>query len=82
MGFGGYLKSRPGTTFSFYRLPIEHDRHLKSSNVLERLNQELLIAFSLVPRPSTREKPPRFGCGLVSRYSGRQTSQATIREDP
>ena len=28
-------------TFSFYRLPKEHHKHLKSTNVLERLNQEL-----------------------------------------
>jgi transposase-like protein len=28
-------------TFSFYRMPKEHHRHLKSTNVLERLNQEL-----------------------------------------
>jgi len=28
-------------TFSFYRLPIQHHKHLKSTNLLERLNQEL-----------------------------------------
>jgi transposase-like protein len=28
-------------TFGFYRLPKEHHKHLKSTNVLERLNQEL-----------------------------------------
>jgi putative transposase len=28
-------------TFSFYRLPKEHHKHLKSTNILERLNQEL-----------------------------------------
>ena len=28
-------------TFTFYRLPKEHHKHLKSTNVLERLNQEL-----------------------------------------
>jgi putative transposase len=28
-------------TFSFYRLPKEHHKHLKSTNVLERLIQEL-----------------------------------------
>jgi putative transposase len=27
-------------TFTFYRLPKEHHKHLKSTNVLERLNQE------------------------------------------
>ena len=28
-------------TFSFYRLPAEHHRHMKSSNMLERINQEV-----------------------------------------
>jgi len=28
-------------TFSFYRLPQQHHKHLKSSNMLERLNEEL-----------------------------------------
>ena len=28
-------------TFSFYRLPIQHHKHLKSTNMLERLNEEI-----------------------------------------
>jgi putative transposase len=28
-------------TFAFYRLPVEHHKHMKSTNMLERLNQEL-----------------------------------------
>ena len=28
-------------TFTFYRLPAAHHKHLKSTNMLERLNQEL-----------------------------------------
>jgi putative transposase len=28
-------------TFSFYRLPRQHHKHMKSSNMLERINQEL-----------------------------------------
>jgi transposase-like protein len=28
-------------TFSFYRLPREHHKHMKSTNMLERLNEEL-----------------------------------------
>ena len=28
-------------TFTLYRLPREHHKHLKSTNMLERLNQEL-----------------------------------------
>src|SRR5262249_44619915 len=28
-------------TLSFYRLPRQHHKHLKSTNMLERLNQEI-----------------------------------------
>jgi putative transposase len=28
-------------TLVYYRLPIQHHKHLKSTNMLERLNQEL-----------------------------------------
>ena len=28
-------------TFTFYRLPAEHHKHLKSTNMLERINQEI-----------------------------------------
>ena len=28
-------------TWTYYRLPLQHHKHLKSTNMLERLNQEL-----------------------------------------
>ena len=28
-------------TFAFYRLPLQHHKHLKSTNMLERVNQEI-----------------------------------------
>jgi putative transposase len=28
-------------TFSFYRLPRQHHKHMKSTNMLERINEEL-----------------------------------------
>ena len=28
-------------TLAFYRLPVEHHKHLKSTNMLERFNEEL-----------------------------------------
>jgi transposase-like protein len=28
-------------TFTFYRLPVQHHKHLKSTNMLERLNEEI-----------------------------------------
>ena len=30
-----------GETLTFYRLPVQHHQHLKSTNMLERLNEEM-----------------------------------------
>jgi transposase-like protein len=35
------LNPRSQEIFTFYRLPKEHHKHLKSTDMLERLNQEL-----------------------------------------
>lgn len=37
----GWAETNIEETFAFYRLPREHHKHLKSTNLLERLNQEL-----------------------------------------
>jgi len=36
-----WVEEHIGSTLSFYRLPRLHHRHLKSTNMLERLNEEL-----------------------------------------
>jgi putative transposase len=36
-----WVEETIGETFSFYSLPVEHHKHLKSTNMLERLNQEI-----------------------------------------
>jgi putative transposase len=36
-----WVEENIGSTLSFYRLPRQHHKHLKSSNMLERLNEEL-----------------------------------------
>lgn len=35
-----WVESNIEETFTFYRLPLAHHKHLKSTNLLERLNQE------------------------------------------
>jgi transposase-like protein len=37
-----------GETFSFYRLPLAHHKHLKSTNMLERINQEIKRRTNIV----------------------------------
>lgn len=36
-----WVESNIEETLSFYRLPLQHHKHLKSTNMLERLNEEL-----------------------------------------
>jgi putative transposase len=35
-----WVKANSEETFTYYQLPLEHHQHLKSTNLLERLNQE------------------------------------------
>ena len=36
-----WVEENIGETFSFYRLPFQHHKHLKSTNMLERFNEEI-----------------------------------------
>ena len=36
-----WVEENIGETLSFYHLPLQHHKHLKSTNLLERLNQEI-----------------------------------------
>lgn len=36
-----WVEENIGETFSFYRLPREHHKHMRSTNMLERLNEEI-----------------------------------------
>ena len=44
-------------TFSFYRRPRQHHKHLKSTNMLERLNQELKRRTPRAHLPQRRQLP-------------------------
>jgi putative transposase len=37
----GWVEANIEPTLSFYRLPRQHHKHLKSTNMLERLNEEI-----------------------------------------
>jgi len=40
-----WVESQIGETLTFYRLPYAHHKHLKSTNMLERLNEEISAAL-------------------------------------
>jgi putative transposase len=37
----GWVEENIDETLTFYRLPRQHHKHLKSTNMLERLNEEI-----------------------------------------
>ena len=37
----GWVEENVEETLTYYRLPLPHHKHMKSTNMLERLNQEL-----------------------------------------
>ena len=36
-----WVEENIGETFTFYRLPLQHHKHMKSTNMLERFNEEI-----------------------------------------
>ena len=36
-----WVEENIGETWTFYRLPLEHHKHMKSTNMLERINEEI-----------------------------------------
>jgi transposase-like protein len=36
-----WVEENIGETFTFYQLPLQHHKHMKSTNMLERLNEEI-----------------------------------------
>jgi transposase-like protein len=37
----GWVEENIGETFNYYRLPVQHHKHMKSTNMLERFNEEI-----------------------------------------
>jgi putative transposase len=51
-----WVENNIGETLSFYRLPLPHHKHMKSSNMLERLNQEIkrrTLVVRIFPNPQS-----------------------------
>ena len=45
----GWVEETIEETLTFYRLPRQHHKHLKSTNMLERLNEEIRRRTQVVP---------------------------------
>jgi putative transposase len=63
-----WVEAQIEETFTFYRLPQTHHKHLKSTNLLERFHQELKrrsLVVRMLPAPSGAAL--RAACGRLSR---------------
>jgi Transposase, Mutator family len=55
-------------TLSFYRLPRQHHKNLKSTNMLERLMEDVLTPISAACLRTDQWVLPSFGCCCPFRY--------------
>ena len=68
-----WVESNIEETLSFYRLPRQHHKHLKSTNMLERLNEEIKRRTHVV-----RIFPNRESCPRLVRALGTETHENWI----
>ena len=75
--FTGWVEDNIDETLTFYRLPRQHHKHLKSTNMLERLNEEIrrrtqVCASSPMARAACgwcghwRSRPTRTGSSSIA----------------
>lgn len=63
-----WVESNIGETLTFYRLPRQHHKHMKSTNMLERLNEEIKRRTRVVrifPNPASCLRLVRALCAEV-----------------
>ena len=70
--------STPSRPLSFYRLPRQHHKHLKSTNMLERLNEEIKRRTHVVRIFRT----PRAACGWPVRCASQRMRTGSRRTAP
>ena len=72
-----WVESNIEETWTFYRLPRDHHKHLKSTNMLEQINQELNRRTHII-----RIFPNEASCLQLIRGSGRGDPQGVDRGIP
>lgn len=71
-----WAEAHIGSTLTFYRLPRMHHRHLKSTNMLERLNEELRRRTRVV-----RIFPNAASCLRLTRALCAETHEAWLEDN-
>jgi len=71
-----WVEENIGTTLTFYRLPRLHHRHLKSTNMIERLNEELRRRTRVV-----RIFPNVESCVRLTRALCAETHEAWLEDN-
>lgn len=60
-----WVEENINETLSFYKLPLQHHKHMKSTNLLERLNQEIKRRTRVVRIFPNEESCQRLICALA-----------------
>lgn len=71
-----WVEENIGETLSFYHLPFQHHKHLKSTNLLERLNQEIKRRTRVV-----RIFPNEDSCMRLIRAIAVETHEGWLEEN-
>jgi putative transposase len=71
-----WVEDNIGSTLTFYRLPRFHHRHLKSTNMIERLNEELRRRTRVV-----RIFPNVASCLRLTRALCAETHEAWLEDN-
>ncbi len=74
----GWVEETIEETLTFYRLPRQHHKHLKSTNMLERLNEET----GAEPMSCGSSPTPRPACGSSAPYISRRDRRKLARSPP
>lgn len=70
-----WVEENIAETLSFYRLPLQHHKHMKSTNLLERMNQEIKRRTRVV-----RIFPNRESCLRLIRALGVETHEGWLED--
>ena len=76
-----WVEAHIGETLNFYRLPHQHHKHLKSTNLLERLNEEIKRRTRVVrifPNPASCLRLVRALCAETPERGGLKITATCI----
>ena len=76
----GWVEENVEVTLTFYRLPRQHHKHLKSTNMLERLNEEIKRGTHVVRLRRRSQLPNAESCLRLVRALAVETQENWLEQ--